>query len=238
MTFPTVSRRQNQGLARVRTEHFTVFVFSQSVTSAYFVPLSSPFLHIVESCFDLLSSWLSWQSISELKQHEIESYITDPHQKREDLLQAYKIALDPQKWEEDMKKNMDMEDDAPEEPEEEVDELEGEDEANGEKKGKKRKRASVPSAKTKAPKAKKEKSPSESAPKKKKASVEKADKPAKAKKNGVKSKAMVESEDEGERAEAAGPSKKASPPPNKKQKREKEELDRMFLHQPSDGGFG
>ena len=50
--------------------------------------------------------------------------------------------------------------------------------------------------------------------------------------NGVKSKAMVESEDEGDNVdedadddEGAGPSKKASPPPTKKAKRDKEEGD-------------
>lgn len=89
-------------------------------------------------------------------------------------------------------------------------------------KAKKRKRDSEAGAKAK-PKPKKEKAEGETAPKKRK-SVEKADKPAKAsKKNGVKSKALIESEDEGDRTENAGPSTKATPPPPKKVRRDKEE---------------
>jgi len=90
------------------------------------------------------------------------------------------------------------------------------------------------------PKARKRKRDSETAPSKPKAkgktkkesiesagSTKKKGAVPKPKKNGVKSKAMVESEDDGDRAmaedEDAGPSKQISPPPTKKIKREKED---------------
>ena len=40
------------------------------------------------------------KDISKLQQHEIQAYIDEPYKKSGDLLQGYKIALDPKKWEE------------------------------------------------------------------------------------------------------------------------------------------
>ncbi|RDB16277.1 PWWP domain-containing protein2 [Hypsizygus marmoreus] len=167
-------------------------------------------------------AWLVAKDISKLQQYEIESYINEPHKKSGDLLAGYRVALDPTTWEEE-RANLSQEAyQAEEEANAEVDELQSDDADSTKKqaKSKKRKRDSdvAPPAKTrKAVKPKKE--PSE-APKKKG--------PAKGKKNGGKSKTLVESEDEGEaEAEAededAGPSKKASPPPAKRAKREKED---------------
>jgi hypothetical protein len=162
------------------------------------------------------------KDISKLKQHEIEAYINEPHKKSGDLLTGYRIALDPSKWEKE-RENADLaaveqEDNAP------VDQLDSENEDDGTKKS---------------AKSKKRKRESEAPPPKPKAkSKPKGEKKAplsRGKKNGTKSKEMVESEDDGEpEAEAeedeeVGSSAKAAPPPSKKPKREKEDdIDRMF----------
>ncbi|EKM54777.1 uncharacterized protein PHACADRAFT_258859 [Phanerochaete carnosa HHB-10118-sp] len=172
-------------------------------------------------------AWVVPKDISKLQQHEIQAYIDEPYKKSGDLLQGYKIALDPKKWEEEREAL--QAEAAEEEANAEVDQLEeseadegAEDEDDEKKpKTKKRKRESeVASAKNKSVKVKAKKEPAES---KKKASTA-----SKSKKNGVKSKAVVESEDEGadgEEDEDAGPSKKTSPPPAKKQKRDKDDED-------------
>ncbi|KAI5121573.1 hypothetical protein M0805_000753 [Coniferiporia weirii] len=172
-------------------------------------------------------AWVPPKDLSKLKKHEIEAYIAEPHKKNGDLLTGYRIALDPEPWERQMEDKRVEAEEA--EADAEVDELDGEEEpADDEKpaKTKKRKRESEAGAKAK-PKVKKEKEKDKDAgevtTRKKKPAAEKADKPAKPRKNGAKSKTMVESEDEGERADDAGPSKKASPPPAKKVKRDKDE---------------
>lgn len=163
------------------------------------------------------SAWLVPKDISKLKTHEIESYIHEPFKKSGDLLEGYRIALDPKKWEE--KRSNDVL--TQEEDNAEVDELESEGggaaSTKKQSKTKKRKRESEPApAKTRKP-AKPKKEPSEASKKK-----------TTTKGKGSRSKAVVESEDEGEaEAEAededVGPSKKASPPPAKKAKRDKPE---------------
>ncbi|KAF8134461.1 hypothetical protein EV363DRAFT_1562127 [Boletus edulis] len=161
-------------------------------------------------------AWLVSKDISKLKEHEIRAYINEPHKKNADLLAGYRIALDPGNWEKELE-NLEVaaaeqEDNAP------VDQLETENEDEETKKPtkpKKRKRdVEAPSAKLKA---------------KPKVKGEKKAIPGR-KKNGAKSKEMIESEDEGDQeaeAEAededAGTSAKAAPPPSKKPKREKEE---------------
>ncbi|KZT10579.1 uncharacterized protein LAESUDRAFT_338768 [Laetiporus sulphureus 93-53] len=167
-------------------------------------------------------AWIVPKDISKLQQHEIEAYINEPYKRNGDLLQGYHIALDPVKWEEEREAR--RAEAAEEEANAEIDQLEsdGEEEADDgeEKKSKARKRkrdTELATAKSKV-KAKTKKASDELAPKKRAGS-------AKAKKNGVKSKTMVESEDEaGAEAEDedAGPSKQTSPPPAKKVKREKE----------------
>ncbi|KAF9456049.1 hypothetical protein BDZ94DRAFT_1276644 [Collybia nuda] len=175
-------------------------------------------------------AWLVAKDMSKLQTHEIQSYISEPFKKSGDLLQGYRIALDPTQWEEE--RAMATHEAFEEEANAEVDQLESDTE--GLKKAakiatKKRKRESDAASLPPSTKAKK-------APKTKKESAEPKPKkqPTKGRKNGTnKSKAMVESEDEGEdeaEAEAegeddgdAGPSKKTSPPPPKKAKRDKEE---------------
>ncbi|KAJ3527610.1 hypothetical protein NM688_g8106 [Phlebia brevispora] len=167
-------------------------------------------------------AWMVPKDISKLQQHEIQAYINEPYKRSGDLLQGYKIALDPTKWEEE--RDAAQAEAAEEEANAEVDQLESdaaeeEEEEEEKPKTKKRKRDSeVASAKAK-PKSKSKKDSVE--PKKKSTTA------SKGKKNGVKSKTLVESEDEGaaegEEEEDAGPSKKASPPPAKKQKRDKDE---------------
>ncbi|KII92944.1 hypothetical protein PLICRDRAFT_37754 [Plicaturopsis crispa FD-325 SS-3] len=182
-------------------------------------------------------AWLVAKDLSKLQTHEIEAYINEPYKRSGDLLEGYKIALDPATWEEKIQAN--GFEAAEEEANAEVDQLDSEDENDdGEKKtkSKKRKRESdaAPAAKSKSkPKAKKDSAEP--------ASRKKSTGASKSKKNGTKSKAVVESEDEGDQAEPegededAGPSKKASPPPPKKSKRDKdgdEEVDPAVASDP------
>ncbi|KAF8069854.1 hypothetical protein FPV67DRAFT_1753421 [Lyophyllum atratum] len=172
-------------------------------------------------------AWLVAKDISKLQTHEIESYINEPYKKSGELLQGYRTALDPTSWEATRASALASALASPPSHEDEVDELDTDDEAKrAAKTTKKRKRESEPAAaKTrKPPQAKKE--PKE--PKEPKAPKEKKEKkaPAKPRKSKAKAQALVESEDEhGEEEDAegedAGPSKKASPPPAKRVKRDK-----------------
>ncbi|KAI0046004.1 hypothetical protein FA95DRAFT_1543115 [Auriscalpium vulgare] len=180
-------------------------------------------------------AWLVPKDMSRLQTHEIEAYINEPFKRSGELLNSYRVALDPAKWEEQIESSRVAA--AEEEALAEVDQLETEtdpdreadadgdaDEDDKPAKPRKRKRdsdaAGAGKGKPKSAKAKKESA--EPATKKKAAG-------AKGKRNGAKSKAVVESEDDGERAEAegeadaeededAGPSKHTSPPPAKKRK--------------------
>ncbi|RDX55244.1 hypothetical protein OH76DRAFT_880528 [Lentinus brumalis] len=166
-------------------------------------------------------AWLVPKDISRLQQHEIEAYVNEPFKKNGDLLKGYRIALNPAEWEAERDAAVAEAQEA--EANAEVDQLasDGEEEADEDvdkkKKVKKRKRdsdAAPPKAKSKA-----KKSSTEPAPKLRAA-------PAKGKKNGPKSKAVVESEDEGAAdGEREGTSKRTSPPPTKKAKRDKEDDD-------------
>ncbi|TFY65264.1 hypothetical protein EVJ58_g2092 [Rhodofomes roseus] len=152
--------------------------------------------------------WIVPRDISKLQPHEIQAYINEPYKKSADLLQGYRIALDPTEWEKEReamptarRRRATMTRRSPS------------------LRPKKRKRDSEATpAKSKAKPKTPKKGSAEPATKKKAPST-------KAKKNGHKSKALVESEDEGgaeAEDENAGPSKQASPPPTKKAKREKE----------------
>ncbi|KAI0674894.1 hypothetical protein C8Q78DRAFT_508117 [Trametes maxima] len=177
-------------------------------------------------------AWIVPKDISRLQQHEIQAYIAEPYKRSGDLLKGYRIALDPKAWEEERDaaaaEQQEQEDNA------EVDQLDsdGEEEADDDdedkkKKTKKRKRES--DAAPVRTKAKAKKDSAEPASKKRAAGA------AKGKKNGPKSKALVESEDEGgaeegER-EGSGPSKRSSPPPAKKAKRD-EDADSPLMNDP------
>ncbi|KAF4567085.1 PWWP domain-containing protein [Pleurotus pulmonarius] len=176
-------------------------------------------------------AWLASKDISKLQVHEIQSFLNEPHKKNGDLMEGYKIALDPKEWEENIDQLI-AEADADADIDQ-LDESEGEAGSEGPKKSKKRKRESEAASTTKS---KTPKKPRASAAKKGseepasgKASAKKT--PAKGRKSGAKSKAMVESEDDGEGREEdegdSGPSNPVtSPPPAKKAKRsEKEEED-------------
>ncbi|EIW83102.1 hypothetical protein CONPUDRAFT_89090 [Coniophora puteana RWD-64-598 SS2] len=153
-------------------------------------------------------AWLVAKDISMLKRHEIEAWISDPPKRSGDLLNGYRIALNPEKWEEE-KSNAEMAA-AEQEGNAEVDQLDSEEEDDdAPKKVKKRKRDSEAASSVKSTKVK---------PRKSAGSV-------KGKKS--KSKDMVESEDDGENdaaeEEDAPPSKKkAAPPPSKKAKKDKD----------------
>ncbi|KAI8992925.1 hypothetical protein BD414DRAFT_412571 [Trametes punicea] len=169
-------------------------------------------------------AWIVPKDISRLQQHEIEAYISEPHKRSGDLLKGYRIALNPKQWEEE--RDAAMAEAQEEEANAEVDQLEsdGEEEADDDeeekkKKTKKRKRDSeAASAKSKARTKKESAEP---------ASKKRATSAPKSKKNGPKSKSMVESEDEGGaeegEGEGSGPSKRSSPPPAKKARRDKED---------------
>ncbi|TCD64834.1 hypothetical protein EIP91_003582 [Steccherinum ochraceum] len=176
-------------------------------------------------------AWLMSKDISKLQAHEIQAYIDEPYKKSTDLLKGYRIAQDPTKWEEERElaraqaeeNEANAEVDQLEESDAEP-EAEDDDDEPKKPKTKKRKRDSEAASvgAKKAPKSKSSKKGSSEPP-----ATEKKKRGAGGKK-GVKSKAMVESEDEGgaeaeaEADEDAGPSKKASPPPAKKAKRDKD----------------
>ena len=159
-----------------------------------------------------------------MKPHEIEAFINEPSKRSGELLDGYKVALDPAKWEEDQElKRANAEE---EEANAEVDQLDGEtdgldadgdadaDEAPSRSRKRKRESETKPKVRTKAS-AKKDKD------------ADSVKRKAAGKRNGARSKALVESEDDGA-AEAdgdddddAGPSKRAaSPPAAKKPKKD------------------
>ncbi|RPD58669.1 hypothetical protein L227DRAFT_504863 [Lentinus tigrinus ALCF2SS1-6] len=166
-------------------------------------------------------AWIVPKDISRLQQHEIEAYINEPYKKNGDLLKGYRIALNPAEWE--AERDAAAAEAREDEANAEVDQLEsdGEEEADEDVEKKKK------------PKPKKRKRESDAAPAKakskaKKSSTEPASKPratpVKGKKNGPKSKAVVESEDEGAgNGGHESTSKRSSPPPTKKAKRSKED---------------
>ena len=170
------------------------------------------------------SAWLVSKDISRLKTHEIEAFINEPSKRSGELLDGYKVALNPAKWEEEQElKRAHAEE---EEANAEVDQLDAEmdgldadgdaDADEGVSKSKKRKREPEPKAKARTKGSAKKDKDSDSTKRK-----------AAGKRNGARSKALVESEDDGA-AEAdgdddddAGPSKRAaSPPATKKPKKE------------------
>lgn len=173
-------------------------------------------------------AWLVSKDISRLKPHEIEAFINEPSKRSGELLDGYKVALDPAKWEEEQElKRAHAEE---EEANAEVDQLDGEtdgldadgdadaDEAPSRSRKRKRESETKPKVRTKAS-AKKDKD------------ADSVKRKAAGKRNGARSKALVESEDDGA-AEAdgdddddAGPSKRAaSPPAAKKPKKDDDPL--------------
>jgi len=205
---------RNDRLARKRPG--TVSDSSQLETSTYarFIPRIRPLTH------HSISAWVVPKDMSKLKEHEIQSYINEPHKRSGDLLAGYKIALDPTEWEK--AKAIEAAEAKEKAENAQVDELDDED-AQGEEdepekkaaaKSRKRKRESEPaSKKTTTKKAKESTEPS---------SKKRSTANGKGKRNGVKSKTTVESEDDAHEDEA-GPSKKSSPPPAKKAKRDERE---------------
>ncbi|KAI0028446.1 hypothetical protein K488DRAFT_80684 [Vararia minispora EC-137] len=173
-------------------------------------------------------SWLQAKDISRLQPHEISAFIADPVKKGE-LLDGYKIAQDPRKWQEEQDQIAAQAAEAAADAE--VDELEdGTADADGAK-PKKRKRGGDADGK---PKSARKDAPAAA---KKKGGAAAG---AKGRKSNGKSRALVESEDDAERADAdgeadnaddAGPSKAlTSPPPAKKTKRDKD--DPKFANDP------
>jgi len=219
---------------------FTACCFSLRASSAY----TSPYFVFVCGFFrgahhrlGSYSAWLHPKDMSALLPHEIEAFLADDNKKRNgELHKGYQIALDSAEFVRQQKNNVralkESMDNA------QVDQLESE----GEEGGEGDEDGATVVKKSKGSTSKKRKRDSEAEPAKakrgpkttKKDSVEPVKKksaPGKtARKNGAKSKALVESEDDGAEAEDdddddAGPSKKTSPPPAKKAKRDKEDAD-------------
>ena len=195
-----------------RSRPGTVSDSSQPETSACarFISL----LQALTRC--LISAWVVPKDMSKLKEHEIQSYINEPHRRSGDLLAGYKIALNPLEWEK--AKAIEAAEAKEKAENAQIDELDDEDaqgdEDESEKKAttksRKRKRESEPAPKRTATKKAKE----STEPSKKRSATN-----GKGKRNGVKSKTTVESEDDAHEEEA-GPSKQSSPPPAKKAKRD------------------
>ena len=189
--------------------------------------------------FNYSSAWLVSKDISRLKPHEIEAFINEPSKRSGELLDGYKVALDPAKWEEEQElKRANAEE---EEANAEVDQLDGEtdgldadgdadaDEAPSRSRKRKRESETKPKVRTKAS-AKKDKD------------ADSVKRKAAGKRNGARSKALVESEDDGA-AEAdgdddddAGPSKRAASPPAAKKPKKDDDRGCLgvsgFLHDP------
>jgi hypothetical protein len=143
------------------------------------------------------------KDLSRLKKHEIDAYVNEPYRKSGDLLKGYQAAADPEKWEEEIQARVDAQnEEAANASVDELEESEAGDDEDERPKTKKRKRESQPAKKPK------------SVPKKRDAADgstrRKAAGGGKAKVS--KSKATVESEDEGDRADdVKPPTKKAKP---------------------------
>ncbi|KZO98801.1 Tudor/PWWP/MBT [Calocera viscosa TUFC12733] len=88
-------------------------------------------------------AWLFSKDLSKLQKHEIEAFISEPHRKNSELMEGYRVALDPTEWEDNYTKRMAdaaedeaaMQEDQLDEEEEEVEEAPAA--------GKKRKRESL-----------------------------------------------------------------------------------------------
>lgn len=145
-------------------------------------------------------AWVVPKDMSKLKEHEIQSYINEPHKRSGDLLAGYKVALDPTEWEKE--KAIEAAEAKEKAENAQVDELDDEDAQGDEDESEKK-------AATKSRKRKRELEP---APKKMAAKKAKESTEPSSKKRSV-----------ANGKEEAGPSKKSSPPPTKKAKREEPE---------------
>lgn len=145
-------------------------------------------------------AWVVPKDMSKLKEHEIQSYINEPHKRSGDLLAGYKVALDPTEWEK--QKAIEAAEAKEKAENAQVDELDDED-AQGDEDESERKTAT---------KSRKRKRESEPAPKKTATKKTKESTEPSSKKRSV-----------ANGKEEAGPSKKSSPPPAKKAKRDEPE---------------
>lgn len=179
----------------------------------YVIPSQSSHKHFSKR--ESYSAWTVAKDLSKLQKHEIEAFVNEPSKKNGELLQGYNVALDPEPWL--AKKDAQAQEEADYEANAAVDQLDSEEDGDDEPKSaksKKRKRESDAAPKAKA-KAKPKKTSEEPGSKKK------ATGGAKGKKNGAKSKAMIESEDEGGPEAEDEDGKKPASPVAKKAKREK-----------------
>ena len=203
------SRRSVQRVAR---RHSTAYAFSlRAISELYPGHLSATLLTWATSSVlsfllpraSCLSAWQVIGGLQKLHKHEIEAYINEPSKKNGDLLEGYRIALDPSEWDntraETLRKYMEDQKNAP------IDELD--EEEDEEKVGKKRKRDSEGMDKKKFSK---KTTPAKVGVRTKSDSA--GTRPKKrGKKNGITSSEMIpESEDEGaEKKDVERPAKRA-----------------------------
>jgi hypothetical protein len=135
------------------------------------------------------------KELTPLVKHEIEAYINEPHKKNGELLEGYKIALDPSEWL--TQKKSEAENAPAYDPEGEVDELDYDDDAEGEDES---------GSKTKSTKRKRD-SETKSKPKKTVGAGEKTKRTAK---KSAKSADTIESEEEDSKPSAPKKAKKAN----------------------------
>ncbi|KAF8513901.1 Tudor/PWWP/MBT [Hysterangium stoloniferum] len=181
-------------------------------------------------------SWAVSKDLSLLQKHEIEAYINEPHKKSGDLLSGYKIAMNPSEWEAKLEEKRaaleELEADEEVDQLDEADEDRGEDEPKKAKAGKKRKRESeVKPKKKKEPKKAAAAAAAGAEAKEKKTSS--AKKKAPGKKNGIRSKETIESEDDGEGEQgedAPAESSKKAGPGSKRSKKDKGEEEKALDH--------
>lgn len=224
-------KRCLENALRIKNRPSTAYAsFPKGTSKSHIVPVSAV-------PYNQPSAWLVSKDISRLKTHEIEAFINEPSKRSGELLDGYKVALNPTKWEEEQElKRAHAEE---EEANAEVDQLDGEMDgldADGDadadevpSKTKKRKREAETKAKARTKNSTKKEKDSDSTKRK-----------AAGKRNGAKSKALVESEDDGA-AEAdgdddddAGPSKRAaSPPAAKKAKKDDDRAYFFAFHPPT-----
>jgi len=144
-------------------------------------------------------AWVMPKDLSRLKQHEIEAYINEPYRKSGDLLKGYQAASNPDKWEQEHQALVDAQNEEVANADvDQLDESEGgedDDDGSAKAKSKKRKRDSEATS-TKKPKAAKKKDTADGTTRRKIAGSTKGSKAT------PKSKAGVESEDDGEADDA------------------------------------
>lgn len=103
------------------------------------------------------SAWTRARDCKPLPTEDIKAFVEEPHRKSGEMLEAYKIALDPSSWEAELAEAMRAHEEAMEGVDELEDDEDGEDEVGTASGAKKRKKTAAPAKDAKGKKAKVEK---------------------------------------------------------------------------------